>query len=73
MLAQEYNISELPAILRDAITITRKLGIDYTWIDAPCIPQDDASDWETEASTMDFIYKEAYLTIAASSYSDVHD
>ncbi|KAK8127285.1 HET-domain-containing protein [Apiospora sp. TS-2023a] len=73
LLAQECSISELPAVLRDAISITRKLGIDYIWIDALCILQDDASDWEREASFMDSIYKEAYLTIAASSSSDVHD
>ncbi|KAK8059190.1 HET-domain-containing protein [Apiospora saccharicola] len=34
--------------------------------------EDDASDWEREASFMDSIYKEAYLTIAATCSSDMH-
>ncbi|KAK8079477.1 hypothetical protein PG997_007295 [Apiospora hydei] len=71
-LGKENNFCELPAVLRDAITITHKLGVTYIWIDALCIIQDDVSDWERESSSMGSIYEEAYLTIAASSSPSVH-
>ncbi|KAK8091272.1 heterokaryon incompatibility protein-domain-containing protein [Apiospora phragmitis] len=71
-LAREHSLSDLPAVLRDAIHITRRLGVSYIWIDALCILQDDASDWEVESSSMGSIYKDAYLTIAASASPDAH-
>jgi len=36
---------EMPLMFRDAITITRQLGIRYLWIDALCIIQGDDDDW----------------------------
>lgn len=35
---------ELPANFRDAITITRRLGFRYLWIDSLCIIQDSRED-----------------------------
>lgn len=58
-----------PATFRDAITVTRKLGIRYLWIDSLCIIQGDIKDWERESSRMGGVYRDAYLTIAASSAS----
>ena len=58
--------STLPRSFRDAIHITRKLGIRYLWIDSLCIIQDSAIDWEIEASRMSEVYKNALLTIAAT-------
>lgn len=48
---REENIpwSELPKTFRDAICITRSLGLRYFWIDSLCIVRDDLSDWETES------------------------
>jgi hypothetical protein len=60
-------IDSLPLTLRDAVTITRKLGIQYLWIDALCIIQDDDQDWQQESGAMTQIYSNAYLTIAAGS------
>lgn len=34
----------LPILFRNAITITRKLGIQFIWIDSLCIVQDDEGD-----------------------------
>lgn len=45
-------MSELPETFRDAVIITRKLGLSYLWIDSLCIIQDDAQDWSTEAAVM---------------------
>lgn len=57
----------LPELFRDAIRVTRGLGIRYLWIDSLCIIQDSTSDWEQEAGRMADIYENAFLTIAAES------
>lgn len=62
-------LSDLPQTLADAVYVTRSLGIQYLWIDALCIIQDDAEDWETESAKMSTIYEKSYLVIAASSSS----
>jgi hypothetical protein len=51
---------------RHAVSITRSLGIRYLWIDAICIIQDSEEDWAAEASKMASIYRNSYLTIAAT-------
>lgn len=62
--------ASLSKTFQDAITLTRKLGVDYIWIDSLCIVQDDNYDWERESATMAAVYKNAYLTIAASFAAD---
>ena len=66
----ELPLGKLPNTFRDAIVITRRLGIRYLWIDSLCIIQDDASDWERESAVMGQIYASSYLTIAASASRD---
>lgn len=63
-------LSQLPKTFQDAVRITRRLGIRYLWIDCLCIIQDDVQDWEREAASMASIYRNSYLTIAASASSD---
>lgn len=58
--------TELPANFRDAIIITRQLGIQYLWIDSLCIIQNSKIDWEIESKKMGFIYRDALLTLSAS-------
>jgi hypothetical protein len=60
----------LPNSFRDAVTITRGLGMRYLWIDALCIVQDDKSDWEREAAKMGQVYENAFLTIATDAAKD---
>lgn len=60
----------LPKTFQDAVTITRKLQMQYIWIDSLCIVQDDADDWETEAAKMGTIYEASLLTISASIASN---
>jgi hypothetical protein len=62
--------SNIPKTFRDAIIVTRKLGIRYLWIDSLCIIQGDVADWEREASRMADVYRGAYLTIGAINASD---
>ena len=56
---------KLPKTYIDAITVTRKLGQRYLWIDSLCIVQDSLSDWEAEASNMGEYYGNALVTMCA--------
>ena len=62
----------LPRTFRDAVKVTRGLGLRYIWIDSLCIIQDSKSDWEQEAAQMADIYKGSYVTIAAEGSRDSH-
>lgn len=53
--------------MQDAVLACRALDIQYLWIDALCILQDDIDDhdWYEESGKMCDIYSNAQLTIAA--------
>ncbi|TVY55546.1 hypothetical protein LCER1_G002742 [Lachnellula cervina] len=59
----------LPPSFRDAVIVTRELGIRYLWIDSLCIVQDDLDDWRKESAQMDRIYGMSFLTIIAAGAS----
>jgi hypothetical protein len=61
------DFNDLPKTYRDAIHVTRALGVSYIWIDSICICQDDREEWERESVRMTHIYMNSYLTIAASA------
>lgn len=63
------RVAEMPKTFRDAIRITRCLGLRYLWIDSLCIVQDERLDWEIESAKMGSIYRWAWLVIAASNAS----
>jgi Heterokaryon incompatibility protein (HET) len=62
-----FSPIDLPQTVRDAVWWTRKLGLQYLWVDSLCILQDTLSDWELELSSMAGIYRDATLTIAATA------
>lgn len=66
------SASLLPPTFRDAITIARRLQVQYLWIDSLCIMQDrdDSSDWLHEAALMEKVYSNAFLNISATGASD---
>ncbi|KAE9373556.1 HET-domain-containing protein [Stipitochalara longipes BDJ] len=66
------NWTELPRVFQDAITITRRLGLRYIWIDSLCIIQDDIRDWQEQLAQMASIYAGSFVTISATS-SDSSD
>ncbi|KAE9365118.1 HET-domain-containing protein, partial [Stipitochalara longipes BDJ] len=66
-------VSTLPQTIQDAITVTRKLGEKYLWIDSLCIIQDSETDKLQEIGRMDEVYKNAFLTISAASGKGCHD
>jgi hypothetical protein len=68
-VAANINWDALPVTYQEAITLTRRLGLRYIWIDSLCIVQDNKEDWERESATMADVYANAYLTIGADLYS----
>lgn len=66
-LLQEIDEDELPTTIRDAVELARCLGVQYLWVDALCIIQDDTQDWLHESAQMSTVYAQAFLTISASS------
>ena len=44
---RKIPIRTLPRTFRDAILATRRLGLQYKWIDSLCIIQDFPDDWQT--------------------------
>jgi len=60
----------LPATIRDAVVIARRLRVRYLWVDALCIVQDDPDEWRSEAAKMGNIYKNGLFNIAAGVGSD---
>lgn len=57
----------LPPTIRDAITVTLKLGYRYIWIDRYCIWQEDPAHKAGQILRMMDIYNRAVATIAAAS------
>ncbi|KAI1366483.1 heterokaryon incompatibility protein-domain-containing protein [Xylaria arbuscula] len=57
----------IPRTFRDAIVLTRGIGIHYIWIDSLCIIQDDPDDWKNEASKMASIYEGALMVLSATA------
>jgi len=55
---------------QDAMTVTRRLGFRYLWIDSLCIIQDSEEDWNRESRRMADIYLYSTLTISASDALD---
>lgn len=57
----------MPPTIQDAVSVSRRLGIPYLWIDAFCIVQGDEDEWNREHPRMAEIYTNAKLVIAASA------
>lgn len=49
------------------------LGVEFVWIDSLCIIQDDAADWEREATKMAKYYSLAWMTLAVTVPIDIDD
>lgn len=64
------SLSNLPQVFRDAVWMSREVGIDYIWIDSLCILQDSTDDWEMESQKMGQVFENAFLVIAAAGARD---
>lgn len=65
--AQPFSTTELPATIRDAVTLTRGCGLRYIWVDSVCIIQENTDDWLAEAHQMHEVYANAHFTLCAVS------
>ncbi|KAI3316851.1 HET-domain-containing protein [Xylariaceae sp. AK1471] len=65
-LAQVYPVTMLPKTLADAAWFTHQLGLDYLWVDALCIMQDEPDDKGREIPRMGQYYGDATVTICAA-------
>jgi hypothetical protein len=68
------DVTKFPGTLRDAVIVTRRIGLRYLWIDALCIFQDQdrpesKADWAREAGRMRDVYRGAVVTIESASAS----
>jgi hypothetical protein len=69
-LRKGIDLLSLPQTFRDAMAITRKIGIRYLWIDSLCIIQDSEEDWLVESACMDTFYMNSFLNIGATGAHD---
>lgn len=67
ILTAGIDFENLPRSIQDAVIVTRELGFRYLWVDALCIIQNCVADKKREITRMSSIYKNAAVTIAASS------
>jgi hypothetical protein len=74
-MRKEIPLTSLPGTIRDAIFITRKLCIQYLWVDALCIlqgrgnqvDQQALDDWQEHSAIMGDIYGNAFVTLGAAA------
>jgi hypothetical protein len=57
----------LPRTFQDTVSITRRLGLEFLWIDSLCIIQGDLHDFEQQSANMATVYQNAYITFAATA------
>lgn len=62
----------LPKTIKDTITLVRRLGVRFLWVDALCLLQNDAEDLEQGVNAMDLIYELAWLTVVAGCGHDAN-
>jgi hypothetical protein len=63
-------LDKLPKTFQDFVLLARGIGVDYVWIDSLCLMQDDEQDWKSQAKTMDAVYRNATLVVAAAGAED---
>ncbi|KAL9488579.1 hypothetical protein ACSS6W_000856 [Trichoderma asperelloides] len=74
---ESIQVSALPKTIRDAITVTRLMGVQHLWVDAICIIQEDTEnkdgfldDWKIEAAKMASYYSNALCCISNLGAAD---
>ncbi|KAI0423998.1 HET-domain-containing protein [Xylaria sp. FL1042] len=68
--ATDQLLSNLPATVEDAISVTLALGYDYLWIDRYCINQHGGDEKAQEIARMDEIYEGAEIVIINAAGDD---
>jgi hypothetical protein len=60
----------IPRTIEDAITVTKRLGYRFLWVDEYCIDQRNEQRRSQQIERMDAIYHQADLTIVAAAGND---
>ncbi|KAH7065066.1 heterokaryon incompatibility protein-domain-containing protein [Macrophomina phaseolina] len=75
-MVRGIDVAKIPQTIRDAIRITRLLGIRYLWVDSLCIFQGTSAqarrDWTEQSQQMANVYKNATLTIGSDTAEDAY-
>ncbi|KAI0022297.1 heterokaryon incompatibility protein-domain-containing protein [Xylariomycetidae sp. FL0641] len=70
------ELQEFPLTFRQSITMIRRLGIYYLWIDSYCIIQgsnkEAQADWDHESRLMGKVYENGILNIGAGDATGPH-
>jgi len=69
-MKQSIILHTLSQTFQDALIVTKALGLQYIWIDALCIIQDNEEGWQTESAQMRDYYSNSYCNIAATASID---
>ena len=70
-LQKGFALAELPPTFQDAIMVTRALGMNFLWIDALCIIQDNFVDWQHEATLMSQVCSNSTCNVSALNAHDI--
>lgn len=60
----------MPNTIKDSMTVTKRLGYRYIWIDRYCINQNNWGEVYDQVGKMDLIYRNAEITIIAAMGED---
>lgn len=59
------STAELPLTVKDSMTVCKKVGIPYLWVDRLCIVQDEDASKLNDIDNMDVIFMAAVVTLVA--------
>jgi hypothetical protein len=62
--------ASLPNVILDVVQVTRRLGLQFLWVDKLCIDQEIAETKHEQISRMDDIYRYAEITLIAAAGED---
>ena len=60
-----FQLSTAPLTIRDAMTVVKRLGKRYLWVDKYCVSQHKSTERHEALQNMDLIYENSVATIVA--------
>ena len=64
------SLEKLPRTIRDAVTVTARLGEQHLWVDCICVDSSDEQDFQHQINQMNEIYSAAVVTLVAIAGSN---
>jgi hypothetical protein len=59
------SVNTFPKTIKDAVYFTARIGLRWLWADSLCIVQDSSEDKIREIKSMDSVYQNCFISIAA--------